>query len=556
MIMPSTAMIEGLLERDNGHPVIVNDVAVPSAQHSITGVLLDKKWWTLIAVCLGTFMLLLDVTIVNVALPNIQVSLKASFSDLQWVVDAYALSLASLLLTGGSLADLYGRRILFAIGLVIFTAGSLLCGLATSSLFLIASRAFQGIGGAIMFATSLALLASAFQGRERGVAFGIWGAITGVAVAVGPVLGGILTTEISWRWIFLVNIPIGAIALVVTLTRIDESREKYARQPDWAGFVTFSLSLVAFVYALIRASLDGWSDTGVIICFVIAVVGLVSFIFIERHGSRPMLDLSLFRVPTFVGASIAAFGLSGSLFALLLYLAVYLQDDLGYSALGTGVRLIVISGGMLVTSTLAGRATSRVPVRWLISPGLLLVGISLLLMTGLNGHSPWTHLVPGFIIGGLGTGLINPPLASTAIGVVEPQKAGMASGINSTFRQVGIATGIAALGTIFASHLASTLHSGLQSVPQLATRSGQIAALVGNGDSGRAIAAAPLGLRDELISVIRSSFASSLNEILLIGAIVAFVSAALTFVLIRQEDFAKGSAAHAVAEDAAAARVL
>ncbi len=516
---------------------------------------MDKKWWTLVAVCLGTFMLLLDVTIVNVALPNIQTSLHANFSDLQWVVDAYALSLASLLLTSGSLADLFGRRIVFSIGLVIFTAGSVLCGAAQSPLFLILSRAGQGIGGAIMFATSLALLASAFQGRERGVAFGVWGAITGVAVAIGPVLGGVLTSELSWRWIFFVNIPIGAFALLVSLTRIAESREARARRPDWAGFVIFSAALIALVYGLIRADQKSWGDTGVIICFAVAGAGIVAFVLAERFGGHPMFDLSLFRLPTFVGGSIAAFALSATLFALLLYLVIYLQDDLGFSALGTGVRLLLLSGGILATSTLAGRASSRVPVKWLIAPGLVLVGVGLLLMRGLTGTSSWTHLIPGFIVAGLGTGLINPPLASTAVGVVEPARAGMASGINSTFRQVGIATGIAALGTIFATHLASQVRSGLGAIPDLAGRSGQISALVGNGASGPAVAMAPPQYRGRLAAVIHSSFTSSLDEILLIGAVVALAAAVLSLLLIRQRDFAQGSAAHAAgAEDAAADR--
>ncbi|MGH9077615.1 MAG: MFS transporter [Acidimicrobiales bacterium] len=507
-----------------------------------------KKWWTLLGVCLGTFMLLLDVTIVNVALPAIQSSLHSTFSDLQWVVDAYALSLASLLLTGGSLADLFGRRRLFAGGLVVFTTGSLVCGLAQSSVELIVARAGQGVGGAVMFATSLALLATAFQGRERGVAFGVWGAITGVAVAVGPVLGGILTSGLSWRWIFFVNLPIGAFALLVTLTRVDESRESRARRPDWAGFSIFSVSLVALVYGLIRAQERSWGDPGVVACFAVSVAGIAAFVAVEHRGRHPMFDLALFRLPTFVGGAVAAFALSATLFALLLYLVLYLQDNLGYSALGTGVRLLVISGGVLVTSTIAGRATTRVPARWLIAPGLVLVGIGLLAMTGLTGSSTWTHLIPGFVLTGIGTGLINPPLASTAVGVVPPPQAGMASGVNSTFRQVGIATGIAALGTIFATRLASQLHHRLAGDPTLsalAGRSHAISVLVDNGSGTTAVAMAPPELRGRLAAVVHSSFASSLDQILLIAGVAALVAGACAVPLIRQQDFAHGSAAHA-----------
>ena len=505
---------------------------------------MDKKWWTLLAVCLGTFMLLLDITIVNVALPAIQKELHATFSDLQWVVDAYALSLASLLLTSGSLADLYGRRTLFTVGLGIFTAGSALCGGAESPLMLITSRAFQGIGGAIMFATSLALLASAFQGRKRGVAFGVWGAITGIAVAVGPVLGGVLTTGLSWRWIFFVNIPIGVVAVVITLTRVVESREPYARRPDWGGFAVFTAALVSLVYALIRAQQTSWTDAGVLACLAIAAAGVVAFVAVEHRGKEPMFDLSLFRKPAFVGASVAAFSLSATLFALLLYIVIYLQDDLGFSALGTGVRLLVLSGGILATSTLAGRATARVPLRWLIGPGLILAGVGMVLMTGLEATTRWTHLIPGFIVAGLGTGIVNPPLASAAVGVVEPRRAGMASGINSTFRQVGIATGIAALGTIFSQHLDSTLAAGLRRVPALAAHGHQIAVAVSNGASGQVLARVPAPLRGFLVHQVRASFASSLDLVLWIGGVAALVGAIAAGVLLRQRDFAQGSASH------------
>ena len=412
---------------------------------------MDRKWWTLIAVCVGTFMLLLDVTIVNVALPSIQRSLKANFSDLQWVVDAYALMLAALLLTTGSLADLSGRRLVFMIGLVIFTLSSLLSGLAQSPVWLNLARGAQGVGGAAMFSTSLALLGSAFQGRERGTAFGAWGAVTGLAVAVGPVVGGALTTGISWRWIFLVNVPIGVIALALCAWRVDESRQSGAQRPDPIGALTFSGALGALVYALIKANSKGWGSTVILACLIGAAVLLIAFVIAEvMQGDNAMFDLRLFRKPTFCGGLIAAFALSGSLFALFLYITLYLQDILGLSALQTGLRFLVLSVVILVVSALAGRLTTQVPIRFLIAPGLLLVGVSLLLMRGLTASSGWTHLIPGFIVAGAGTGLINPPLASTAIGVVPPQRAGMASGINSTFRQVGIATGIAGLGAVFA----------------------------------------------------------------------------------------------------------
>ncbi len=453
------------------------------------------KYWTLLAVSLGTFMLLLDITIVVVALPDLRSSLHANFSDVQWTIDAYSLSLAALLLPAGSLADLYGRRRLFAIGLAIFTVGSLLCGLSTSPLMLILCRVGQGVGGAIVFATSLALLAQTFHGRERGMAFGVWGAVAGMSTALGPVLGGVLTSTLDWRWIFFVNLPIGVFAIFITLTRVGEFKPEHARRIDVPGVIVFTLGLLSLVYGLIRAGEDGWSNNGVIGALILAAVLLVTFPLIELKTADPMFDLSLFRVKTFDGASIAALGMNGSLFAMFLYIVIYLQEALGYSALECGLRMLLITGATLLTAIPAGRLSARVPVRFLIGPGLLIVGVGLFLMRGLDASSSWTHLIPGFVIAGLGSGLVNPPLASTAIGVVEPRFAGMASGINTTFRQVALATSIAVLGTIFATRLRS-------------------------GDGSAA------------------TYASAMNELFLIAAGIAVVAGVLSLALIRQSELA------------------
>src|SRR6266567_2329319 len=424
-----------------------------------------RKWWTLAAVCTGVFMLLLDITIVNVALPDIERAFGASLSDLQWVISAYALMLAAFLLTAGSLADLYGRRLLFASGIVIFTAGSLLCGLATGSLFLTISRGAQGVGGAIMFATSLALLAQAFRGRDRGVALGLFGATTGVAVAVGPVLGGAITSGLSWRWIFFVNIPIGVAALAVTLLRVRESRDPNSSPPDLAGFVTFSSGLALLVFGLIRSTTDGWASATVRGSLIASAVLLTVFVVVERVQAAPMLDLQLLRVPTFNGGLFAAWTISASLFALLTYLVIYVQNVLGLSAVATGIRFLPLTGAIFVSAGVAGRLTTHVPRKLLIAPGFVLIGVGLLLMRGLTPASEWTHLLPGMIVAGVGAGLVNVPLVSTAVGVVEPARAGMASGINSTFRQIGIATGVAALGTIFAADIRSGVVSRLSGTP-------------------------------------------------------------------------------------------
>ena len=468
------------------------------------------KTLTLLAVCLGTFMLLVDVTIVVVALPSISRDLHTSFSDVQWTIDAYSLSLAALLLPTGSLADILGRRRMFAAGLAVFTLGSLLCGISGTGLELILFRALQGIGGATIFATSLALLAQTFHGPERGFAFGVYGAVITLAAGCGPVLGGVLTTELSWRWIFFVNLPIGVIALVITLIGVREFRPPHSRRVDIPGFAVFTLGLVALVYGLIESGRAGWGSTRVIASLALAVAALAAFPFVERARREPMFDLTLLRKPTFVGGLAAALGMNGSLYAVILYLVVYLQSGLHYSALGAGVRLVVITGGSMLTALPAGRLSERMPVRWLIGPGLLLVGIGLLLMRGIAADSSWTHLILGFVIAGAGSGLVNAPLASTAVGVVAPRDAGMASGINTTFRQIGIATAVAALGSIFTTHV-----------------------------------------RGATAATLTAHYASALNVLLLICALLALLAAVAAFLLIRQRDFVAHGAPAAAAAAAA-----
>src|SRR6516164_9863124 len=495
------------------------------------------KWWTLVAVCLGIFMLLLDITIVTVALPDIQRGLGSSFSDLQWIVDAYALTLAAFLLTAGSLSDMYGRRRMFLIGLVVFTGASLLCGFAASTLILQVSRAVQGVGGAIMFSVSLALLADAFRGKDRGVAFGIWGAITGIAVAVGPLLGGVLTSGISWRWIFIVNGPVGAVAIVLTVLKAAESRQSGAARPDWPGFVLFSLGLASLVYGLIESGQKSFGNSLVVGCFVAAGVLLAAFVLAELRGAHPMFDLTLFRLPAFSGGSVAAFGLSASIFAMILYLVLYLQDILGYSALGTGLRMTVMSGGMFIAATIAGRASAHVPVRLLVGAGLIAGGVALLLMRGLGATSSWTHLIPGLALAGVGAGLVNPPLASTAVGVVRPERAGMASGINSTFRQVGIATGIAVLGTLFTHTLTGQVRATITAVPGMSGRAAQVAGAVQSGQTGRLLAHLPARTGRAVAILTRSAFTAGLNQILLVAAITASASGLVSLAAIRGQDF-------------------
>ncbi len=497
---------------------------------------MDRKWWTLIAVCTGVFMLLLDVTIVNVALPQIETAFKASLSDLQWVIDAYALTLATLLLTAGSIADLAGRRRVFATGIVVFTLGSVLCGAAQSSLFLSLSRALQGVGGAIMFATALALLAQAFPPSERGVAFAAFGAVTGVAVAVGPVIGGAITSGLSWRWIFFVNVPIGVVALLITLRRVDESKLPGAPRPDVPGFLTFSLALAGLVFGLIRSQAEGWGSVEVLGSLIAAGVLLCAFIGVELRTREPMLDLGLLRVPAFNGGLVAAWAVSASIFSMLTYLVIYFQDLMGYSAMAAGLRFLPLTGAVFVIAGIAGRLTTKVQVRFLIGVGFAFVVAGMLLMRGLTPSDSWTHFLPGFILAGIGAGFINVPLASTAVAVVPAERAGMASGINSTLRQVGIATGVAALGTILTSRIKSEVVSQLAHTP-LAAHSHALGTVIGSGGVSEAIKHAPPRAQGLIIAAAKASYVDALNTILLVGAGVAFVGMVVALLAIRQRDF-------------------
>ena len=455
---------------------------------------MERKWRALIIVCVAIFMLLLDITVVNVALPSIQRQLHTSFTDLEWVIDAYALLLATCMLNAGTLGDLLGRKRIFIGGVVLFTLASALCGSATSPLFLNLARGLQGVGGAAMFAVSLAILSQEFHGRERGTAFGIWGATVGAAVAIGPLVGGALTEWAGWRWIFFVNLPIGIGCVVGAALYLHESRDEGHGGFDWLGFAFFTGGLFSLVLALLRGEGWGWGSGRTIGLFIAALVLLVGFAAAELRQHAPMFDLGLFRNPSFTGAQIVAFTISSSMFAMFLFLTLYIQLQLHYTPLEAGLRFLPLSVLAFVTAPIAGRLSTRIPVRILFGVGMSLVGIALLLMHGITPSSGWTTLLPGFIVGGIGVGLVNAPLASTAVGVVEPRRAGMASGINNTFRQVGIATGIAGLGAIFQSKV--------------------------HGQD-------------------RAAFVSGLNAILLVAAIVAFVGAAAGLALVLGRDFVR-----------------
>jgi hypothetical protein len=350
-----------------------------------------------------------------------------------------------------------------------------------------------------------------------------------------------------------VNAPLGVAAVIISLMKVAESRAPHAARPDWAGFALFTVALSSLVYGLIESNQKSFTDSLVLGCFAAAALLLIVFVIVELRSAHPMFDLSLFRLPTFSGGSVAAFGVSASIFAMILYLVLYLQDILGYSPLATGVRLMVLSGGILATSTLAGRLTSHVPVRLLVGPGLIIVGVGLLLMRGLDASSSWTHLIPGMIVSGVGVGMVNPPLASTAVGVVKPQRAGMASGINSTFRQVGIATGIALLGTLFSNKVHSEVVSRVTAVHGLSGRGSQIATAVQSGQIEHVLSKLPPQARQSVGMITRAAFTTGLDRILLVAAIIALASGVISLAAIRSKDFAHQGGGSQPAEAGASA---
>jgi EmrB/QacA subfamily drug resistance transporter len=508
-------------------------------------VALERKWWTLVLISIATFMLLLDITVVNVALPDIQRELGASLSSLQWVVDAYSLMLAAFLLTAGSLGDRLGRRRVFSIGFGIFTGASFLCGLAGDPTLLNLARGLQGVGGAAMFATSLALIGQEFQGKDRATAFGVWGATIGGAVAIGPLVGGVITENFGWEWIFFVNVPIGISAIVLTERKIANVTAQDPEPIDLPGLLTFSSALFLLIFGLIRGNPEGWGSPPILACLIGAAALLAAFIAIEARSRYPMLDLTLFRKPAFNGVSAVAFGLSGGMFAMFLYLTIYMQGVLGFSPLEAGLRFLPLTVLSFIASPIAGALSHRIPIRVLLGVGLGLVGVGLVLMHGVTPTSGWTELLAGFLVAGVGIGITNPGIGQAAIAVVPVEKAGMGSGINTTFRQVGIATGVAALGAIFQSRVDSKLSELLPHAPA------GLGELVSSGGSRAAAAVTPPAARAQVTHAADVAFTTGFNEIILIAAALSFLGAALGYVLVRSRDFVQ-QPTDGVAEPAAA----
>ena len=414
---------------------------------------MQAQRWTLAVVCTATAMLMLDIAVVNTALSDIAVDLDTGLSGLQWVVDAYTLALAATVLTAGALADRLGRRKLFLAGLGIFTVSSLGCALAGDIAFLNGMRAVQGIGAAIMFAVSLALLAAAYPDmRQRAGALAAYGATIGASFAVGPLVGGALTSGIDWQWVFLINIPIGIFALWITFRHVVESRDDRARRVDWLGQITLTLGLALLVLGLLRGNEDGWTSTPIVLELGGALAFLAAFVLVESRVREPMLPLGLFRRKSFTGAQIAAFSISASMFAVYSYATLYLQGVLGLSAIDAGLVLVP---GTVLNFVVAG-ATAQILERGvrpgaLITAGLALSAAGMALMTLAGVDSSWTALLPGMMVGMVGVGLFNPAVIAVALDGIPEEQSGLAAGVNDTARQAGIAVGVAGLGALIPS---------------------------------------------------------------------------------------------------------
>jgi EmrB/QacA subfamily drug resistance transporter len=482
-------------------------------------------------------MLMLDLTVVNVALPDLRTAFDASFSQLQWVLDAYALGLAVFLLTAGSLADRFGRKRVFNLGFVIFIVGSLACGAAPGADWLSLARGLQGLGGAILFAVGPALIGHEYRGPDRSTAFGVFGGVVGLAIAFGPLIGGLITENLSWRWIFLINVPVGLAALLAGLLRMRESSDLIARPVDRWGLVTFSGALGLLVLGFLRGEASGWSSPLIIGMFGASALLFAGFYAIERAlGPNAMLDLSLFANVTFNGLSaVTLLNAAATMSAIFLQIS-YVQNVLGYSAWQAGLRFLPLTLTLFLAAAVAGGLTAKVPPRLLVGLSLTAIAGGLALVTRVTATSDWTALLPSMIVLGLGMGLFNPPRAALSISVVEPAKAGMASGIGETFQQVGVAVGIAAFGALFharASHLFAHSAAGLALGPEAGSFGDAVAAGGGTPAAAR-VSPAPLAAQLDLAG--RTAFTDGLREVMIVCALVAAVGAVIAFGFIRSRD--------------------
>jgi EmrB/QacA subfamily drug resistance transporter len=410
----------------------------------------NRKWWTLGAMCFALFMIMLDNTVVNVALPTIQRDLQASISGLEWTINGYTLSFAVLLATGGRLGDIFGRRRMFLCGVVIFALSSATAGLAISSTDLVLSRVVQGVGAALMMPATLSIITDAFPASERGKAMGMWAGVSALALAVGPVVGGFLTEHVSWRAIFYLNIPVAVGAVAASLFAVRESRDTtVGREVDFAGVGVLTISLTALILALVEGNSWGWGSPEIVALLVVAAVGCAAFVAVELRVKTPMVEFHFFANRNFVGAVVVALIVSFSMLGVFFFLALYMQNILRYSPLEAGIRFLPTTLMIVGVAPVAGRLADRFGPRWLIVAGLTVVAASLYAFTGIAVDSTYLDLLPGFMLLGGGIALTMSPMTSAAMNAVAVEKAGIASGVLSMFRMVGGSLGVAVTGAIF-----------------------------------------------------------------------------------------------------------
>src|SRR5215208_7106915 len=463
----------------------------------------QRKWLALALLSAVQFMVVLDIAIVNVALPSIKVDLGFSQENLQWVISAYALVFGGFLLLGGRAADLLGRRRIFLAGLIVFTVASFLAGLAWSETSLIAARALQGLGAAIISPAALSILSTTFrEGRERNIALGVWGAVGGFGAAAGVLLGGILTDALSREWIFFVNVPVGAAAFALTPLLLTESRDAGVRTFDVPGAVLVTTGLSSLVYAITQAGRDGWLAGTTVAFFAASLVLLAAFVVWERRHPEPLMRLGIFRIKTLTGANVAGFILGTVMFSMFLMLTLYMQQVLGYSPMKTGVAYLAVAGTAIVWSAVAAQLVTRVGVKPVLVAGMTFLTAGLIFFTQVSvGGSYVTDLLPGLLLIGLGIGFSFVPISIAALAGVEPAEAGLASGLINTSQQIGGALGIAALSTIATSRTADAVASG-SAVPDALVQGFTTAFLVGVGIAAAGIVAAlTLIRRHELTQV-------------------------------------------------------
>jgi EmrB/QacA subfamily drug resistance transporter len=410
----------------------------------------NRKWLTLAAVSVGLFMIMLDNTVVNVALPSIQRELESDLSELEWIVTGYALTFASLMLVGGKVADAYGRRRIFVLGIVVFTLASLLCGLASSSEMLIGARVLQGAGAALMNPATLSIIAATFPTRQRGTAIGIWAGVSALALAIGPLIGGLITEHLHWSWIFFVNVPVGVVGIAASFLFIDESRDETHASLDIPGLTTSAVGLFALTYGLIEANTYGWTSARIVGAFVLSAVLLVSFVVIERRRREPMLPLELFRSGTYTGANLVILLVALAMFGVFFFVSLYMQNVLGYSAVETGAAFLPLTVLIILVAPVAGRLSDRIGSRGLMTAGMLLVALHLTMFSTLSADASFWDLLPAFLVGGVGMALTFTPSAAAATRSVPVDKAGVGAAVLNSARQVGGTMGIAIMGAIVA----------------------------------------------------------------------------------------------------------